>query len=491
MANNIDTHEELLVLRKKLHHPHNIENGLCLEKQIRQLEKQVEEYELDTDQKFLTLSTLAYYYRNINNYDKSASFSHRAIRLTKEVSIDYVEVIIETYLEYAALERHYKHYANVRIELAKILVYLEKQKITHPAFYGEIYYSLGITSIAEGNIEIAINQLQSARKYFQQKLPIIHRKTIQTIHALSDAYLHGEHYQEALELYQLLREAYHDNESKVMEARTLLKIGEIEFYINLKDARKTITHAIKVLNDTNRATAYDFMQGNLMLAEIDEHIGNYPRAITYYKRAIEQEQLDSENQFLIMYIYSKLGMISTRINELDKARSYLEHALQLSADFSSMRVPFLYALAEIYARKNLHEKLLSIFEEIQTYEKNENKLSITYANLLQTLGLSFAKKKKFEDAITYYEEALLIYRNFSNSKEENGLTFIRLAYCYEYKKEKELDKAEECYEKGVTILKKARNKELLREALEEIVGFYSRNPNEANRNLYAIKLLNL
>src|SRR5699024_10057265 len=148
---------------------------------------------------------------------------------------------------------------------------------------------------------------------FQKAVPSTHPVILESVNALSEVYIQIENYEKAVELYQHLLEAYQEAGDQISEARTFLRIGEIHFYINLKEARKIITKAIKQLDEIYQQDHLDIAKAVLMLAEIDENLSNFPRAINYYKQALRQlMQFYEEDHFLIVYVYSKIGTISIK-----------------------------------------------------------------------------------------------------------------------------------------------------------------------------------
>lgn len=90
-----------------------------------------------------------------------------------------------------------------------------------------------------------------------------------------------------------------------------------------------------------------------------------------------------------------------------------------------------------------------------------------------------------EEAHSYYEEELAIYQQLNNHLSgEKGLTYIRLAYCQENIKEKDLLKAEKYYEKGFQLIEKVGDDGLMEEALAGMISFFERNSNPKKKRKY-------
>ncbi|MED4473704.1 tetratricopeptide repeat protein [Oceanobacillus caeni] len=464
-----------------------------VKEKIKELEIHLEQQNLTVEEQFYALSTLGKFYCKVKNYDKAGDYCRRSLRLSKKIENNHLEMIIDTYLDYAYLEMEYGQESNARMELAKLLAVLDNHEYRDPYTYGTIFSSLARVSLMEENIENGMKQYEKAVNYFRESLTETHPVLLSTIYELSDIYIKIEDYQSALKLHKQLMEAYQMNNNKRLEARELLKIGEIHFYIDLKEARKIITDAIKLMAKLPEENPLDMSKAVLMLAEIDENMGNFPRAINYYKQALnELLKIYEESHFMIVYIYSKIGTISIRTFKLDQAKEYLERGLPLSNAFPKIRMQFLYALGKIYSDKKDYGEAQKVFDEfLQSLEQEGRKNSIAYGNTLQAIAFNHLEQENVELAFTHYQDALAIYEKIPNCRDEKGLTYIRLAYCYENLPNQDLNKAEICYVKGFNMIEKTRNQELLEESLAGIIEFYNRNNQPSKRKMYEDKFMKL
>lgn len=175
---------------------------------ISEIEEQLELDKLSIDEKFYVTSTLGKYYRKVKNYDKAGNYSRQAIRLTKNIEKNHLEMIIDTYLDYAYLEIEYGQESNARIELAKLLALLDSNQYSDPYTYGVIFSGLAKVSINEGNIESGIKQYEKTLHYYQDALPETHPIIASTINEFANLFIQVENYQGALELHQQLMKAY-------------------------------------------------------------------------------------------------------------------------------------------------------------------------------------------------------------------------------------------------------------------------------------------
>lgn len=446
------------------------------------------------EDQFFILSTLAKYFRRMKNYDKAGNYGRQAIRLTKQVNEEHIKMIIDAHLEYAALEREYGQLSAARMELAKLLAYLDLKNVQDPFAYGALYMNLGKLAIDEENIESALTQLEKAYNHYVEAVPKTHPAVLQTVELLSDTYIKVENYTKAIQYQQEVLAEYIEQEDRLAEVRIRLKISEIYFYIDLRDARKMITETMKSIpEDDQPETKMELAKALLMLAEIDENLESYPRSINYYKRALgELENVYPENHFLIVFAYSKIGTISMKTFKLRQAKEHLEKGLSLAGNFPRIRQQFLYALGKIYSDEKSYDLALEMFQSfLETLEKDGRQKSLAYGNAHQAIAFNYLVQKQLEDAKSHYEKALAAYQSLPNCKEEKGLTMIRLAYCYENGQFKQIKKAEELYESGFKLIEKTRHPDLLEEALAGIIDFYTRNRNDIKRRKYENKLVKL
>ncbi|MFC3040610.1 tetratricopeptide repeat protein [Virgibacillus xinjiangensis] len=443
---------------------------------------------------FLSFSALAKLYSRTRNYDKAADFSRQALRLAKSLGEDQMEAVIDAHLEYAALEREYQQFAEARRQLANLLQLLEKRKFNDDFAHGMIYSSLGKVSLDEENLDGASRQLKQALDFFGKAVPMTHPASAQTADMLSDVYIQMENHQKALELNKEILKEHQQAENRQAEGRTLLKIGEIYFYIDLKQAHKTIRQAMKLLTDIHGDKHLDIAQGNLMLGELDENMGKYPRSLKYYQRALESlETFYTKDHFMIAYAYSKVGTLSIKAGEMLKAKEHLEKGLELTEKFPKLRLQFLHALGEIYSNEKRYEDADRMYREfLDILDKDGRKKSQGYADTLQVIAFNELDQEKWEDAVRHYEEALEIYEQLKPiPPQEAGLTCMRLGHSYENKPGPSPEKAETYYERGYKLLEKTKNRDILQEAVTGLIEFYSRHPNEKKRKKYEDKFVKL
>lgn len=451
---------------------------------------------LDVNLQFQAYVTIAKYYRRIRNYDESAGRFRKALNMVSAIDQkELAKVIIDAHLVYITLETEYNQLKKARTTVAKLLDWLDKNRPDDHLAYGLTYRSLGNIFFADDDIQGGIKQMEKALAYFYKIYPVTHPVTLDVINIISNAYIKIENFESARLPYEKLLQEYQKRNDQAEVASTLLKIGEIYYYTNLKQARSSIMKALKIFEETFEAGHEDIIKALMMLGEIDENIGNYPRAVNYYQKALGQILTTRQNtDAIVVYTYAKIGMILIKMDKLAEAKSYLEEGLTLSENFPNIRLQFLYGLGKIYSFEKNYDAAFVIFREfLQRLEASGHKYCKSYANTLQAIAFNDLEQQKLNEALKHYCEALSIYEKLvsTSCREEKGLAYIRLGYCYEHIEEKDLKKAEQSYEKGFRILDKVNDTGLLEEALAAMIDFYNRTNQPKKRKIYEDKLVKL
>ncbi|MBP1969909.1 tetratricopeptide (TPR) repeat protein [Virgibacillus natechei] len=486
--------EHILSVREKINRHVNGQEYELAREDVQELESILEvNDEIRDDVHFLSLHTMAAFYKRDKNYTKSVHYSKQALHI-KGMENEYPGFVIDTFLDYAELEREQKHLPKAMELVNELLDMLKSINWQDMYTYGMAYSSLGKVYLDEKNDDFGVRYLEQALNYFRKS---VNKKDLiigQTTALISDVYIRMKDYNKALSLYQQLLETNQQSEDKVSEGKTLLKIGEIYFYIDAKKARRTITQALKLFEDVYEDKHIDIAKGNLLLGELDETMGGIPRAIKYYKRSLDQmDSFYKENHFLIVYVYSKIGTLSITINEWDQAEHNLEKGLDLSDGFPKMKLQFFHALGKVYSEKELYEQAFSFFQDsLQELAKDGRKQSKGYADTLQDIGFNLRNQDKLEEAYVYFQEALTIHEQLQPGfPEESGMICMRLAYCYENKEDNDLQKAAFYYEKGFKQIEKMPDQEMVQEALAGMIEFFTRMDNPKKKRKYEDKFVKL
>jgi len=393
---------------------------------IQKLEEKISVTDMNKEDKLKLLLRLIKYYRMINDYNKSSKYFHEAISISKigKNTHEHIELLIDIYLEFAGLERRYKKFTQARIVLANLLKMLDSLNWEDPFSLGLVYDNLAKVNIEDENFAAGISQFKEALDCFKQSVDKTHPQIIQTIQLMSKSFIQMEEYEEALKLHQHLQHIYKEKGNSLYEAKVLLDIGEIYFYIDLRKAQKKINHALSLLKEQPKKEM-DIVRAYLMLAEIDENTRNYNSAIINYKLSLERlVHIYKNKHFMIVFVYLKLGNLLIEVNRLNEASEYLDQGLKLASDFEQLRPQFYSTLGKVYTRLEAYEKANDYYtyflSELEAqYEGRKTK---EYARVLQIIAYNCLKQHHTKEALKYYNQARNIFMPIESlSLEQKGL----------------------------------------------------------------------
>ena len=299
--------------------------------------------------RFLAYYYLFKYYLSTREIDQAIKNGRLAILYTRNIGDPEVEkLIIDHYLQFSILEREQKHYSSARAILAKLIERLDKQNRENPIVYGLVYSNLGKIAFEEEDYVVCSNHLECALYHFNQlenqKLLFIKP----TIEMLAETYIQMENYEKSVERYEELLSYYETEENHLEFGRGMLKIGTVYFHIHLKTARKKIKSAIDIFEKVANSQI-EMAKAYFLLAEIEENLNNFPRAINYFQRGIEPLSLEIQpHQILIVYAYFKMGTLSLLINKNEDSKIFLEKGLLFADPFPKIKQKIIEQLEVIY-----------------------------------------------------------------------------------------------------------------------------------------------
>ncbi|WP_058308017.1 tetratricopeptide repeat protein [Gracilibacillus massiliensis] len=429
---------------------------------------------------------VALFYTKQNNYSLASHHFQQAVKYRGQ-DRQTKQLWLQAHLDFVQLDEQFKQYAQARMTLAKVLQYMEKNH-QHVVDIARIYQKIGWLFFQEEELHQAHMQLEEAKKLFLQFYRLPDPNVMKVNDQLAEVYLALEQPELAEQLFENVIRKHKEDLTKVGEATLLLKLGELNFHTDLKTARKNISAAKNLVSEDHPL----YLRAYMLLAEIEENIKAFPRAIKYYRKALNIVlKAYPKDHFLIVFIYSKLGTISLKIGEKEQAQTFLESGLPLASQHPKIRMQFLYALGKLYSGQKEYTKAFDMYTDfLQGLETEDKTRTLAYANTLQAIAYNYLAQDQFGDALVRYAEALRIYDKLgSNCREERGLSAIRLAYCYQTTGDNK--EAEKYYLQGIQLLEKVNNIGLKEEAYLAIIAFYQETKQPKQRRLYENRLVNL
>lgn len=426
------------------------------------------------------------FYTEEKNYPLASHHFQQAVKQRIE-NRESEDVWIQAHVRLSKLEEKQKQYSQARMPLVKLLQYMEKEKKSEIDI-ARIYQKIGWLFYLEEEFHQAHTQAERAREILLDKSEPNDPFLLKVNDQLADIYVAMEQPELAVQLFEKSLQKNEAILSGEEKATLLMKNGEIYFHIDLKRARRTISKALKFVEEDHPLC----LRGHMLLSEIEENMGAFPRAVKYYERSLILAKKEyAKDHFLIVFLLSKLGTIQLEMRNLKKAKEYLETGLPISNKYQKIRMQFLYALGSIYSEEKEYDKAYEMYTSfLQGLEEEDKMRTIAYANTLQAIAYNYFAQKKFHDALVRYSEAYSIYDKLgSNCREEKGTTAMRLAHCCELTGD--WKQAEAYYERGAAVLEKINKPELAQDAYMTLVDFYTKTGQPKKQFKYENKLVKM
>ncbi|WP_018933027.1 tetratricopeptide repeat protein [Gracilibacillus lacisalsi] len=456
-----------------------------VQREVVEIEQQLKKIEELSNAELLFLHhTAALFYQAEKNYSLASHHFQQAMKhryRDKEAE----EIWLQAHLAFAKLDEQFKQFSQARMTLAKVLQYLEKKQADNTEI-ARVYQRIGWLFYQEEELHQAHTQMEQARKLLLEELEPVDPMVMKVTDQLADIYVALEQPALAIQLFDNIIAREDTLLSDEGKATLLMKTGELHFHIDLKKARRIIDQAVKLVNTEHPLSVRGFM----LLAEIEENLTAFPRAVKYYERALEIiNQKYEKDHFLVVFLYSKLGTIALKMGEDQKAKRFLEAGLPLSDKYPKIRMQFLYALGKIYSKQEIYEQAMDMYTDfLQGLEAQDKMRTLAYANTLQAIAYNFLMQADVDNAIVRYHEALSIYEKLgSNCRNEKGLTAIRLGYSYY--QAGEIKQAEKYYELGAETIEKVNDQAIKQEAYLALIEFYKETNQPKKQYQYEHKLI--
>jgi len=200
------------------------------------------------------------------------------------------------------------------------------------------------------------------------------------------------------------------------------------------------------------------------LGHVYQDSGNLEEAIKHFSLARKQAaQLGHSGQ--IVMIQTTLGIMYADAGRLQEAKRELESAFLLMDRRSTIAFTIMRALANTRRDSGKLDEALALYEEalrLQDQETDVNKglSGENVAGLLCDMGVAYFSKGQYDDAMSYYQQALDKVAAASTSLPMSGSVAIELAEIYknigQLKQEiGNLEQADEHYHKALRVQQRA------------------------------------
>lgn len=255
----------------------------------------------------------------------------------------------------------------------------------------------------------------------------------------------------------------------------LVIYGELAFMCDYKLARRILSEAVKRMEDEEEPDRMKLARGYLVLGESEEKLEKFTRAIKYYKQGLTYFQEDDiRDQYMILYLHFKIGMLYSAKNEYDPAIMYLQKAVDLADDHLEMKINSMVSLAKIHGTRDDDEQAYRYLQEVLPLIA-DSKLAGTavHAETLIEMAFYHFDQSLLDEAVPYYEQAIDMYKkSHDKSVRKLGMVYMQYAYCLEHKTKADKHRAGVNYERAIEQLEKTGDRELLENAYADVIAFF-------------------
>jgi protein O-GlcNAc transferase len=173
------------------------------------------------------------------------------------------------------------------------------------------------------------------------------------------------------------------------------------------------------------------------------YLSDTNKALSSYQKAIE---LEPKN----FYPWNRLGLIFTRLGNIDKAKNSFEKVIDLAQGDKNILAMVSCNIANLYIACEDLEKALEIHEGlIKTYKELGDKKGI--ANSYSNIGVIYMTQGSLVKALDSHKKSLELGKEIDD-KEIIAANYINIGNIYTERRD--LENALEMYEKSMEILKK-------------------------------------
>ncbi|GAA0440591.1 hypothetical protein GCM10008983_17040 [Lentibacillus halophilus] len=272
-------------------------------------------------------------------------------------------------------------------------------------------------------------------------------------------------------------------------------LGELAYMCDFKLARRILSTAVNQMENDDTTDRLTLARGYLVLAETEENLEKFVRAIKYFKKGLSYFQTDdSTDQYMILYLHFKIGMMYSMQNEPEQSLAYHSYVLNNAGETNvGLKINSLVTIAKTYGSNNDNEKAYPYLENaLNLLQGSEQEQTATHAEALTEMAYYHFYKSALQQAVPYYREAVAIYEKLSQTPHRKlGMIDMQYAYCLEYMEENDISQAGNTYEKAVARLEKTNDRELLENALGDVIAFFDRTGQEKKKQQYEDRFVKL
>jgi tetratricopeptide (TPR) repeat protein len=330
----------------------------------------------------------------------------------------------------------------------------------------------------------------SKTKVFQEKYET--RDGLARMLSLLDATCYSQ-VGEGKKAADILRNLYENsNETSIDD---LILYGNLAFMCDYKLTRRIMSDAVKLIENDEEFDLMKAASAYLVLGEAEENLEKFVRAIKYYKQGLTyiQNEKEPDNQ-MVLFIHFKLGALHSMTNRIDEAIAYLQKTLELASETDmEIKMNSLVSIAKMYGSKKDYDKAITYLKEAIPMLENSTLVNkFVHAEAYTEMAYNHFDQSQLDEAVPYYEKAIAIHvKNINHSPRELGMIYMQYAYCLEHKEKSDKLLAGRNYEKAIEQLEKTNDRDLLENALADVIAFFESTQNQKKKRYYENKFVKM
>lgn len=283
--------------------------------------------------------------------------------------------------------------------------------------------------------------------------------------------------------------------SSDLKSDELILYGELAFMSDYKLARRIISEAVKKMENDEETDRIKLARGYLVLGESEENLEKFVRAIKYYKQGLTYfEEDDNRDKYMILFLHFKLGVLYSTINDPEKSIEYLNRTIELAGDdHPEMKINSLVSIAKTYGSRNQNEMAYSYLDKaISMLDDSSLAETMVHAEAYTEMAFYYFDQSMLAEAVPNYKKAIEVFlKQPSYSRRKLGMIYMQYAYCLEHMEQANKSLAGRTYETAIEELEKTSDRELLENALADVISFFDNTNNQRKKKLYESKFVQL
>lgn len=230
-------------------------------------------------------------------------------------------------------------------------------------------------------------------------------------------------------------------------------------------------------------------------SEAEENLQKFPRAIKYYKQSLSiMQDHEDQEKHTVLFLHYKLGFLHSVIQDTKHAIQYLQKAIELAEGYNEeVKINSMVSIAIMHGVQNEPEKAKAYLDEaIPLIEQSSLKNKLVHAEAHTEMAYYYFSKSMYDEAIPHYEKISEIYKKLPTySARKLGMAYMQYAYSLEHKEKPEKQQAGNIYEKAIEQLEKTKDRELLQNALADVITFFDSTNNKRKKREYENKFVEI